>query len=138
MAEIVISELKTEITTDPVGLGYAGKTDKEVADTMNLVRDTITIDVDRVSNEGLLAAVVGSEFMALTAEKQRGWLAIMALDNVPVRNTNIRGQIAAIWGAATTTRQNLLDLQTKDGSRAEAIWGDGAKVTHLDVAKARI
>ncbi|MHA2263678.1 MAG: hypothetical protein ACXAEN_14880 [Candidatus Thorarchaeota archaeon] len=137
LTDVQILELKIELTTDPAALGYDGTSNAQAADILNLVRDTITVDRRYISNEELLTAVIGTEFMALGAAEQRGWLAVMSLDQVPVANANIRGQILAIWGAGTATRTNLAALQTQDGSRAEQIWWQGIGVSHAEVSKAR-
>jgi hypothetical protein len=134
-----LTELSTELSTDPSSLGYAGKQPGEVRDIINLTRDTIDIDREHVPASELQSAVIGSEFVSLSNITQRGWLAIVGLGSdpgVPVGNTNIRGQIAAIWGAGTTTRSNLVALQTKKGSRAEQLWGERSFVTHQAIIAA--
>ena len=56
---------------------------------------------------------------------------------MPVKNMNLRNQIKEIWGAATTTRDNLTALQIRSASRSEVLFGEGVKVTPFDVHIAR-
>lgn len=134
--------LKTEIQTDPLGLGYdvsptfyvTNEDDMAVAGLLNEVGGSSeTIEPDFVSAADAQAAVLGSEWAGLSDVKQRGWLAIVGLGEIPVKNANIRAQITAIWDPGTT-RDNLIALQTRDASRAEALFGEGVTVSHTDVA----
>ncbi len=130
--------LKTELTTDPKTLGYSGLNDREAANKLNEVGASgETVDVVQVEALHLQSAVVGSEFASLSATAQRAWLAIVGLERVPVKNTNLRGQILSIWTGVTTTRANLAALQTKSATRAEVLFGEGVSITQSDVQKAR-
>ena len=136
-----IAELATELTNDPASLGYAteltsGNNNGLVA-KLNLVRDTITVDKKEIQPAEAQSAVVGSEFVSLSDVAQRAWQCIVGLPAIPVANANIRAQIAAIWGAGTSTRTNLLELQTLKGSRAEALWGEAVSVSLQNVRDAR-
>ncbi len=133
-----LSILKTELTTDPETLGYASFSDRGAANKLNEAgASSETIEVEEVSAVDIQGAVVGSEFSALSATAQRAWLAIVGLESVPVKNTNLREQILDIWGAGTTTRTNLAALQTKSATRAEVLFGEGVSVSQSDVQKAR-
>ncbi len=134
--------LKTEIQTDPQGLGYdvsptfyvTNGDDMAIADLLNEIGGSSeTIEPEFVSAADAQAAVVGTDWAALSDVKQRGWLAIIGLGDVPVKDANIRAQITEIW-PVSTTRTNLVALQTRDASRAEALWGEGVTVSHTDVA----
>jgi len=135
-----LSELKTEVLTDPLALGYAGKTNYQIAQLMNTVGlSGEVVGVAYVTADIVQSQVVATEYLTLTASERALWAAVLAAGSnnpgIPVANTNIRGQITAIWGAGTTTRTNLGALQTRSGSRAEALWGDGASVTDHDIEK---
>lgn len=136
-----LTGLKAEIDTDPKTLGYAGKNNPEIATLLNeigLVTPNETIDIQTIDGQNLSAAVVKSEYTALTAADQRLWTTILSAGSgqIDVSDTGIRTQIGAIWGAVTTTRANLVALQTRVCSRVETLFGLGASVTHSDVAKA--
>lgn len=135
---INLGQLKTELATDPKGLGYSSLSDREAANKLNEVgASSEMVDVVQVSALEMQSTVVGSEFASLSATAQRAWLAIVGLGRVPVKNINLRGQILSIWGASTTTRTNLATLQTKSATRAEVLFGEGVSITQSDVQKAR-
>jgi hypothetical protein len=132
--------LNTELTNDPKNRGYAvpmaaGDTG-EVARLLNEQLPTESVERASITPQEAQAAVDVADFKALTAGAQRAWLAIVGLPEVPVKNPQIRAQVAAIWGPGTATRANLVALQTRDASRAEVLFGEGISVTHLDVARA--
>jgi len=135
--------LNTEITTDPESLGYAGKTDPEVADLLNtigLVAPAEKVDVGVLNGQELSMAVEITEYVALNAASRDGWNTILSAGDgqVDVDDQRVVDQIAAIWGAGTTTRANLLALKTRPCSRAETLFGRGVSIHHLDVAQARV
>lgn len=133
-----ISALKTEITDDPKLLGLASLGDKDVSIKLNEIgASSEMVDTLNVSNGLLQNAVIGSEFILLDANRQRLWLSILSSDSIEVKNSNIRGQILSVWGAGTTTRDNLSALQTRSGSRAEVLFGNGVRITQSEVQRAR-
>jgi hypothetical protein len=140
LTETQLEILKTELATDPAGLGYTSDdpTCATLLSTVGLSGETIDREV--IDGQELSAAVVMSEYMVLSAAEQRAWMTVLAAGSgqIDVSNTNIRSQIQAIWGAGTTTRANLVALQTRGASRTEVLFGIGVSVGHLDVAKARV
>jgi len=132
--------LKNEIDTDPKGLGYAGKTDPEVAELLNTIGlSSENIDVGVIDGQELSKAVEIPEYTALTDAERQGWTTIVSAGDgqVDVDDLRVVAQIGAIWGSGTTTRANLLALKARRCSRAEALLGRGIGIGHLDVAKAR-
>ncbi len=132
--------LNTEITTDPESLGYAGKTDPEVADLLNTVGlSSETIDVGKLDGQKLSMAVEIQEYISLSEAAQRGWSMILSAGDgqVDVDDQRVVDQIAAVWGPGTTTRANLLALKIRPCSRAEALFDREINIGHLDVAMAR-
>ena len=132
-----ITSLNFEITTDPKGLGYAGKDNGAIARLLNAVGiSSETIEIANISNADLQASVVGSEYVSLTAAEQRAWGAIVGIDTIAVKNQNIRQQVIAIWGPGTGTRSNLAALQSRNAARSEVLFGESTFVTHTHVALA--
>lgn len=133
--------LKAEIINDPKSIGYAtpwnAGSNQEVADLLNAVREICQVDVAYREAWELQNAVVYSEQAALDATRMTAWQNVLRCGRVEVRNSNMRGQILGIWVAGTTTRSNLAELQTRDSSRAEELWGDGVTVSLDDVRAAR-
>lgn len=131
--------LKAEIDTDPMGLGYAGKTDPEVAELLNTVGlSGEKIDRDFVDGQEMMSVVVIPDYAVLSDIQRMGWSAIISAGTgmVDVNNAGTIAQITAIWGPGTTTRDNLIALRQRDASRAEVLFGQA--VSHLDVGKARL
>ena len=127
-----LTVLKTEINTGPLSRSHARMSDVAIADSLNVIDRSV--NRTSVSPGELQAAVVGSEFVTLSAGFQRMWLAVLS-DSVDPNNSNIVAQIAEIWGPGTTTRQNLIALKTEAGSRAEEL--NLGSVTPSDVANAK-
>lgn len=130
--------LKNEIDTDPEGLGYAGKTDPEVAALMNEIGGSgEKIDRDFIDGQEMMSVVDIPEYAALNDVQRAGWSAIISAGTgmVGVNNAGTIAQVTAIW-AGTTTLANLVALRKRDASRAEVLFGQG--VSHLDVGKARL
>lgn len=134
-------QLKTELETDPSGLGYAGPwaagDNGTLTAILNEIRPGITVEIAEADPQSVQACVVASEYAAISDVQRRAWGCIVGLPTIPVKNAAIRAQILAIWAAGTATRANLAALQTRPGSRAEQLFGAGTVVSHQDIAKSR-
>lgn len=138
---ITLTALKNELNSDPKSLGYSALDDFEAADKLNEAGASgETIEPAFVTAFQAQQEVVGSEYLTLTIGEQNLWNAILiSVDSqgVPIKNAIIRGQVATIWGAGTTTRTNLVALQTRSASRAEVLFGEDVVVSMMDVHRAR-
>lgn len=134
--------LKTELQVDPAGLGYAphlaAGADQSLADLLNEARQSISIPRATIPAHEVWEAIVPAEWTALTANERQRVQTILSMGEVNVRGTNTRSSLAAAFGAGTTSRSNLAALQTRRGSRAEELFGEGITVTSEDIAKARV
>ena len=135
--------LLSELQTDSQALGYAAlvaaNNDSALATLLNNKTKGGTIDRVTITASELQSCVVGSEYLTLTADQKSLWQSILlaASDGgVRMLNANIRAQALAVWAGGTTTRTNLGAAQTRAGSRAEALWGEGAAVSVADVSNA--
>jgi len=128
-----LAALKSEITQDPQALGYSGKGDEACANLLNTPNRTI----NRESIDGgtLAAALVAAEYAALTGMQRQFVDLVAGAVSIPW-TANLKTQLGSIFGAGTTTRTNMLALQSRPGSRGEEL-GFGL-VTPSDVAKARL
>jgi len=126
--------LKTEITTDPAGLGYAGKTDQQIADIMN----TRNRSVNRITVPAyeVWEAIVPAEWAAVSAQEKQRVQTILSMGTVSVLGANTRASFAAAFAAGTTTRANLVALQTELKTRGEELGLGRISAGH--VAKARL
>ena len=129
-------QIKAELDTDPLVLGYSGMTDGEAANAMNDLANGGTVDVQRISGGDLQSVVDATEWSALTTNKLLQWLTLISAEGGLQINTETKAQVVDIWSAGTT-RTNLAALQTKPGTRAEVLWGAGTVVTLFDVHVAR-
>jgi hypothetical protein len=131
---IDFAALSTEIGTDPLGRGYSGMTDKQVADDLNT--EYRTMPIETVRSADIFEAMDRTEFAALAdAEKARIDRILALGDGIRVGSSQARDELLDIFGAGTTTRANLTALQTQSISRARElglVW-----VTEGDVATAR-
>lgn len=130
------AQLKAELDTDPTARGYAGAGDAEAADLLNEIQGGLSVDVTSVPMVEVLEAIVPAEWIALT-DQQRAALALYASqDSINPNAPNVVAAFTSFF-AATTTLTNLQALQTRDGSRAQELWGDDVTIHHRQVAEAR-
>lgn len=127
-----IEQLKIELGTDPLGIGYSGMDDVSAANALNIPNKAVSRD--SVDCGSFVTAIVVSEYAALTAV-QRQYLELVASAGHLPWTQNLKAQIGSLFAQGTATRANLLALQNRTGSRGEAI-GVG-HVTPSDVAEAR-
>jgi len=127
-------KLKAEITTDPLGRGYASMTNVQVVDSLNTVNRTR--DRIIVPSHEVFEALDFGELKALAAADRQIVLGLLAMGDVNLKGPNLRAAFGTIFGAGPTTRANLVALQTEPVSRAEEL-GLG-NVETRDVTRVRI
>lgn len=130
--------LRTEITSDPVALGYAGKTDQQVADLLNSLTTSRTLPRTRVDTTDILSAIQDVAWPAVASTAESKLRAILGMPSVDATSTNIRAMLGTIFpnsGNTATTRANLLALSTRTVSRQEEL-GLGP-VEAIDVTRAK-
>lgn len=134
--------LRAEIDNDPKSLGYAtlraqsnapealaAKLNEAGASAETLFRSYLPL-------EDALAGIVASEFNALSAAAKTACDQFLRGTRIKTGDANMRATLGALFAAGTTSRTNLLALASRDASRAEALWGEGAYVRAADVAAA--
>lgn len=130
--------LHNEIVNDPVTLGYAGKTDQQVADLLNSLTTGRTRNRTSVTKNEILAAMRNVDYPTTSANDQIRWNKlnlVLSTDTIDASSTNIRDVFSAIFaGTATLTALNA--LATRIVSRAEEL-GLGP-ITAGDVQQARV
>lgn len=127
-AELAI--LKTEVTTDSLGR-YAGMTHEQIADRLN-VRDR-QANRETLEAGDLIASIVGSEYATLTA-LQKDYVRLVAMAQTMPLTPTLKTQLGAMFPAGSVTRDNLLALLKRPGSRAEELGIGHVKTS--DVADA--
>lgn len=139
-----MAALQSELTNDPKAIGYAGQSGNAttIASLMNTSPEPIAAGSQeqiyrlRVASSDMMAGVVLSEFAALVQANRDYCAMLFSAQYVNTGDANIRTQLAAIFGGATTSRANMIAAAQKNASRAEALWGDGFRVTPQQVAEA--
>lgn len=141
--------LKTEITTDPTGIGYDlnGNTDAQVA-LANAKNPATPVSKPKISSALLRATCTFDAYNALSIDEQE-WIRWMTgsngfeEENIPV-TTDLRTQLtgpgsASIWATAQRTEMNaaMLDLIDVPGSRMEVLFGFGTTINTTDWIAAR-
>lgn len=123
-----LPELRAVLDAD-----FSGVSDSDAADALNIVdrgRDRGSLTGDEAFNAAALA-----ELGALTDTQRSDWLAFCARDTIdPFGAANV-AFVQSIFGAGSTTIQNLQALRVEAISRAVELFGQ--PVVELDVAEAR-
>lgn len=134
------AQLKTEIETDPQGLGYAphvaSGNDVALAAMLNEIRPSISINRDLIPSHEIFEAIVPSEWSAASAQEKQRVQLILSMGMVDVRGQNTKDAFLAAFGGGTTTRANLIALVNRQGSRAEQLFGQAVSID--DIVKARV
>jgi hypothetical protein len=127
-----LAALKTELTTDPVAIGYAGKSHEAMAVLIN--RPQRTVNREQFSGADLASCIDPVEFAALSAV-QRTWIQTLtsAYGSLTLY-ASLRQDIRAVLATATTSLQKFNQTINRSGSRAEEL-GLGT-VTTSDIADA--
>lgn len=130
-------KLRLELITDPVTLGYAGKADQQAADLLNSTTTGRTATRTSVTKREVFNAIVDADWPS-TAVLQNKLIVLFSQDAVDPSNTNVRGVIASIFGAGTTSRANLLALSTQTVSRAAELGLEVVQAGHVQGARANL
>jgi hypothetical protein len=153
---LVLSQLKTEVQTDPTALGYAqwvAVNDLSyVANLLNEVRSTIQVRRSDLSVKDIWEALLitdivdaGTTAPALSLErKQLMWLGgLSAIGTVRLTNddgtdTQVLANFKAVLKnpSGSRTRIAALAAETRSGTRGEQLFGSGIVITaeHVDAA----
>jgi hypothetical protein len=124
--------LKTELTTDSAGLGYAGKSHEDQAVLIN--RPQRTMNREQFSGADLASCLDPVEFAALTSV-QRTWIQTLtsAYGSLTLY-ASLRQDIRAVLATATKSLAKFNQTINRSASRAEELGLDA--VTTSDVADA--
>lgn len=106
--------LKNEITTDPLGRGYSGMTDLEIAADLKVVYRQRNREF--MTGSEILNALDGPEYQALTdGQKDRVWQILHLGEVNPFgREADL---MVTIFGAGSTTITTLAEARKEDISR---------------------
>lgn len=141
MAQPTLTQIRTEIDTDPKTLGYStlwAQTNgsEAVAARMNEAGASAeTLFKSYVPMEDVLAEIVLAEYNALSAAQKTTADQFLRGTRIKTSSANMRATVGALFPAGTT-RTALIALASRAASRAEALWGEGIRVSDTEVANA--
>jgi len=142
MAEFSLQALHDEIEADPEGIGYKTngdwKGDQIIADLINDPANGDVVQRQYVNPQEVIEQIALADWETISASQR---LYIQLLPSLTIisavqNETEVRNNLLIIFGAATTTRDNLIGVVQKDGSRAEVLWGEGVTISISNVAYA--
>lgn len=126
--------LRTEIDTDPLGRGYSGMTNQEIADDLNIIyRER---NRERMPPTEILNTVVISEWAALSADEQRSIWDILHMGGDINPFGNEATMFISVFGAGSDTITALADARKDDISRAVEIGLGVVRESDVDRAQA--
>ena len=140
--------LKTEIETDPTGLGYSDENTSDDLALINDTRTTIKVTKPKIGSAHVRSACTYSAYNNLSIDEQE-WIRWMTgsngfeeenMDVTPDLITNLTGPASAsIWAVGDRDEMNaaMLALIEVDGSRAEELFGYGTGISINDWIAAR-
>jgi len=136
MADFTLQALNDEIDTDPEGLGYKEvggewKGDAEIADLINdeLLGDTIQRHM--VAPKELIEQITILDWNAISSANRLYLQLLPSLGSIStvVNGTEVRDNLLSIFTAGMDTRDNLIGVVQRPGSRAEVLWGEGVTIS---------
>ena len=146
--------LKTELTTDPLGLGYASTLPTSDIATAALLNANTgkgagTIMVPSYSRGGLLALLIpledqlssgvnisGVAFTQLVLTKWAGRFDALRSGDPVIATVVILPMLASAVTDGLTTTAYVTQITNRICSRAETLFGAGTVVQHQDISKA--
>lgn len=143
-----IPQLKTELLTDPLGLGYAptvaSRDDSITASIINQIRAGILIKRADVSPSEVFHALDLVDLIASPTATMNSYLQSLLTAPYSIRLLNDDGTstpvqtnvLTLLKTGSTPTKTRLIALQTRAGSRSEQLFGAGTIVTANDIALA--
>lgn len=122
--------MKSEIETDPQALGYSLVDNALTATLLNDRKVSIQVARGEVPTQEVIDATVFSELSQAT--NQRLYIILTSRETIMITPTII-SLVKEIFASGTTSRTQLATLQTRDGSRAEELFGVDTVITAKDV-----
>lgn len=138
--------LKTELNTDPNGYGYADAIAigdmRVLADKLNQTRAAISIPRPDVTPMEILEAIRVTDFIANASVLYASWFesltqfASVRILKVDGSDTRVMTNLMTLLTNGSQSEVRLRALASRQGSRAEQLFGPGTVVTPEDCSKA--
>ncbi len=130
-----VAALKTELLTDPSGIGYSvpyqGGDDGGTSDLLNAIREGGAYQVDRdpVPPQRVFEVIDAEEYAALTVTDLARLQTAFTVPLLNLAVSSVQAILTGIFPNGSVTNLNILALSKRQGSRAEVLWGIGTGVT---------
>ena len=138
--------LKTELETDPNGYGYAAGIasgqDWLLRDLMNQVRVSVTVPRADVTPLEVLEAIKVTDFISNANVLYGSWLeSLTQFPSLRIlkengTDTRVMTNLMSILANGSQSETRLRALASRNGSRAEQLFGVGTSVSDIDIARA--
>ena len=139
MADFTLLALKDEIENDPQSIGYksgsAWKGDQEIADLINDPANGEQILRRLIQPDEIFQSIDVTEWETL-ADGRRQYISMITKGNiVDATHSPIFDGLNTVFNNtdAPATRANILGKMRTQGSRAEALWGEGIHISASQV-----
>lgn len=128
--------LVDEISVDPKGMGYSGKSSQEIMDLLNAVGGSgETVNVGVLDAYLIVNELVVSEFTALSATKRQAIQLVVSAGQVDVSNEMVKNLFLNCFEVGSETRDNLIAIATRSASRAEVLGLPTIKKEYVEWAQ---
>jgi len=129
--------LRSELLTDPTGLGYAAMiasgSDHLLADALNAPRSTYPVDRGPVPSSVVAAGIPAGEFAALQPAQRDYVGMLISAGEVHLAGT-LKNDIVGFFPAASASRAHLRAISSRDASRAEYLGLETVSPSDIAVA----
>ncbi len=110
------NDLKTELSVDPLERGYSSMTDKQVVIDLNT--EYLTQDRETIETWKIFEATTRGDYNSLSNTEKQLYQTILSMGFINIMGGNTRMSLTSMFGSGTTTRTNLIALQTQSINRA--------------------
>ena len=140
--------LWTELHTDPLGLGYASRTDVPAETLLNAKSYSSVLPV--MAREPFIYLIsdmlfrvnslpdTNSNKAPLIALYTAQSALIGVVSNVIVTSAAMQATFGLLIASGVTTQAEITALTSLPASRAEILWGVGTHVSYLDIGRVRV
>lgn len=132
-----IDTLKTELTADPLAVGYSGMNDATAATSLNNHGTGRTLPVDNFSSAEIFEMIDAAEFDALTTADKALVDRVLGLgDSILVSPASkARAVLLAAFGDGTASRATMVAAVSRTVSRAEELGLGFVYPGHVQTAR---
>jgi|GEM_PF-2054114 len=137
------SQLKTELESDPMQLGYnvdptfyvTNNADAALAPMLNAVHEGVPYQIDAViTNTQLWNAATSADLDALATPKRVLLQIALQVASYDMALPETSKKLGEIFPAGSGTATNIAALQKRQGSRAEVLFGRGTSLRVADIS----